>query len=35
MFPFGSLGTYQLTFKEVESAEGVVSKRTAEGATNA
>ena len=35
MFPFGSLGAYQETVKEVEFAEVTVSKRTSEGATNA
>ena len=35
MFPFGSCGAYQVTVKEVESAEVTVSKRTSEGATNA
>jgi hypothetical protein len=34
MFPFGSLGAYQLTVKEVEFAEVTVSKHTSEGATN-
>jgi hypothetical protein len=34
MFPFGLLGAYQLTVKEVEFSEVTVSKRTSEGARN-